>query len=289
MQKNKRTPVLLLLLVLLLLVIYAGWRILPYHPLFPRRITLHSAMYLRSPYAYPHSLVDDDPPQSLPAPEWVRLSIERENNLAIFESSTGEKVRTALGKPYWVKGCEDHFRIEAFSLPDGLSLGSITFHQPVLIAVCKGWSADQKIRPISVVIKEGPITEKDPFYMGVQCNPEGESCMVFAEALGELVGTVVDAETGEPLPMASIILSSGMGVQEFTGAFRLPVYEGFGVAYQISMPGYEQRVGEIKQYYGNKLDIMYFTNADHSRGRGGDVDLPGFGQQVDYTFELTRK
>jgi hypothetical protein len=104
----------IVLLVLLLLVVYAAWRILPYLPLFPHSVTLPSALYLRSPHVYTQSPVGYDPAQAPLAPEWVQLSIERENKQAFFESSTGRKVRVALGKPYWVMGCENQYQMEAF-------------------------------------------------------------------------------------------------------------------------------------------------------------------------------
>lgn len=278
----------IILLIVLGIVAYAVWRILPYFPLFPHRVTLHSAEFLRSPHVYSQSPVGYDPAQPPLVPEWVRLSIERENNQAFFESSTGERVRVALGKPYWVKGCENQYQMEAFPLAEGLSLGSLTFQKPVLIVVCDMWAAGEKLRPARVVIRDGSIPENDPFFLGVQCN-SGMLCLTFAEALGDLVGTVVDAETGEALPTVRIILSSGMGIQEFTGSFRLPVYDSMQTAYQISMPGYVDLVGEIFNFYGNKMDIMYFTNADHTQGSGNMLDVPGYGQDVDYTFELVRK
>jgi len=278
----------IVLLVLLLLVAYVAWRILPYLPLFPHQVTLRSALYLRSPHVYTQTPVGYDPAQAPLAPEWVQLSIERENNQAFFESSTGERVRVVLDKPYWVMGCENQFEMEAFPLADGLSLGPLTFQQPVLIVVCDMWAAGEKIRPARVVLWEGPIAENHPFYLGVQCHPGGVQCLTFAEALGELVATVSDAGTGEALPTAQIVLSSGMGIQEFTGSFRLPVYASMQVAYQIHMPGYVDRIGEIQNVLGNKLFILDSPTANPSQGQGGMFDLPGQGQQVDYTFALSR-
>jgi hypothetical protein len=37
------------------------------------------------------------------------------------------------------------------------------------------------------------------------------------------------------------------------------------------------------------MEIMYFTNPDHSQGRGDIFDLPGFGQEADYSIELSKK
>jgi hypothetical protein len=284
---SKKT-VTIVLLVLLLLVVYAAWRILPYLPLFPKEVRLRSALYLRSPHVYTQSPVGYDPAQPPLAPEWVRLRIEREKSQAFFESSTGETVRVTLGKPRWVSGCENQYAMEAFPLAGELSLGSLTFRQPLLIVVCDMWSVGQKIRPARVVLWEGPIAADNVFYMGVQCHPGGTLCLVFAEALGDLVTTVIDAGTGQPLPAAQIVLSGGMGIQEFTGGFRLPLYTSIQVAFQIHEPGYVDRTGEIQNVLGTKLSILDNPNPNPGQGQGGMFALPGYGQQVDYTFELSR-
>ena len=283
----------ILLLILLLLAAWGFWRVSPYLSFIPKRVRLSSAVYLRWPYSGLQDTPSVAPAQPLLAPEWTRLTIDREKSLAIFETSTGEKVQVALGKPHWVKGCENHFRMQAFPLASGLSLGERTFQQPVLIVACKGYPAGVKFRPAKVILKEGPISEKetgfdDPFYMGVRCEAGEALCLSFSEGLGELVGTVSDAVTGAELPEAQITLSSGTRSQEFRGSFRLPVYVDLQVDYQISLPGYLDRIGKMTQFAGNQLDIMWFTTADRSRGQGDTLILPGYGQQVDYTFELSK-
>ena len=113
--------------------------------------------------------------------------------------------------------------------------------------------------------------------------------MSFAETLNELVGTIIDADSGQALPSAHITISSGMGTQEYTGSFRLPVYVGLQLEYRVTMPGYVEKIGEISNFYGNKMEIMYFTNTDHTHGRGDIFDLPVYGQEVDYSIELSKK
>jgi len=49
------------------------------------------------------------------------------------------------------------------------------------------------------------------------------------------------------------------------------------------------KLGVISNFYGNKVEIMYFTTADHTQGSGDIIDLPAYGQQVDYSIELSKK
>jgi hypothetical protein len=288
-KKTSKYRLVIILLVILLLISWGAWRIILYYPIIPQRVRLKSAVYLRSPHVYRYDTTGYDPERAPLEPEWVRLNIDRENNQALFESSTGERVSATLGKPQRMKGCENQFRVEAFPLSDELSLGSITFRKPMLIVACDMWALGEKVRPVRLVVKEGPIPENDPFYMGMECNPNGEICMSYAEALSDLVGTVIDADTGQALSTAHITISSAMGIQEFSGSFRLPVYTDMQLEYRISMPGYLDKIGEISNFYGNKMEIMYFTNADHTHGMGDIFDLPGYGQEVDYSIELSKK
>lgn len=244
---------------------------------------------MRSPHIYRYDTAGYDPERAPLAPEWIRLKIDREGNQAIFESSTGERVSVTLGEPQWIKACENQFLVESFPLPDGLALGSIEFHKPNLIVVCEMWAAGEKVRPVRLVIKEGSILQNNPFYMGMECNPKQETCMSFAEILSELVGTIIDADTRQALPTAHITISSGMGIQEFSGSFQLPVYTAMQLEYHISMPGYVDKIGEISNFYGNKVEIMYFDNADRTHGMGDIFDLPGNGQELDYNIELSKK
>jgi hypothetical protein len=287
-KKERGWGCVIAMLAVFLAVAWAAWRILPYMPFYPQRIILKSAEFLRSPHVYTRSDIEFNPAQPPLEPEWNRLSVDRENALAVFESTGGESIRATLGKSYWVSGCENQFQIEVFPLTRKISLGLLTLQQPVLVVVCDMWGASDKLRPERVVLMERPIPGSNPFFLGVQCN-SGAPCLAFAESLGELVVTVFDSETGEPLPDARITLSNGMGIQEFDGGFRLPVYVSLQTAYQILLPGYEDRVGEIFNYFGNKMDIMYFTNAEHTRGSGDTLELPGNGQQVEYVIKLVKK
>jgi len=288
-RKKGKYRLLFILLAVLLLISWGAWRIIPYHTIIPQSVRLKSAVYLRSPHVYRHDTSGYDPEQAPLEPEWVRLNLDRENNQAFFESSTGERVQVTLGEPQWIKGCENQFRVEAFRLADELALGSIAFHEPVLIVACDMWALGEKVRPVRLVLKEGPISEIDPFYMGMECNPNREICMSFAEALIELVVTVVEADSRQALPYAHVTISSGMGIQEFTGGLRLPVYTAMQLEYHISMPGYMDKDGEISNFYGNKMEIMYFTNADRNHGMGDIFDLPVNFQEVDYSIELSKE
>lgn len=270
--------------------------LIPYGGLIHKKVTLHTGIYLRSPRTYPSSEIVYDPGKPVPAPEWVKLFIQREDSQAFFESSSGEKVRVDLGDSYWEEGCESQYNMEAFPLSGPLTLGSLTFQQPVLVVVCDMWPAGQKLRPGRVTIfegstsaKEGSLSGQSPFFLGLICNPGDMNCMTFAEELGEMVATVVDSVTGEPLPEAKILISSGLGEQEFMGGFRLPVYANMEVAYRVSLPGYEDKVGVIRNFYGDKLDIMYYTNPEHSQGTGETFNLAGDGQQVTCTIPLSKK
>jgi hypothetical protein len=205
----------IILLVILVIIGWGAWRILPYIPFIPQYIRLKSAVYQRSPHIYRYDTAAYDSERAPLAPEWIRLNIDRENNQAVFESSTGERVNVTLGEPHWVNACENQFEVEFYPLPDGLTLGSIEFQNPILIVACEMWAAGEKIRPVRVVIKEGPIPENHPFYMGMECNPQQETCMSFAETLGELVVTIIDAETGQALPTARITISSGWASKSF--------------------------------------------------------------------------
>lgn len=113
--------------------------------------------------------------------------------------------------------------------------------------------------------------------------------MSFAEQLGELVGTIIDADTGQVLPTALIAISSGMGIQEYTGSFRIPVYVGMQAEYRITLPGYLDKTGEISNFYGNKVEIMYFTNSDHTQGSGENLDMSEYDREVEYNIELSKK
>ena len=288
-KKTSQYQRMIILLVILLLIGWGAWRILPYLPFIPHYVRLKSTLYLRSPHVYRYDTAGYDPERAPLAPEWIRLNIDRENKQAYFESSTGERLSVTLGEPQWVKGCENQFRVESFPLSDGLALGLIEFQKPILIVACDMWAVGEKIRPVRLVIKEGPIPENQPFYFGMECNPKQEICMSFAETLNELVGTIIDADSGQALPTAHITISSGLGTQEYTGSFRVPVYVGLQLEYRVSMPGYIEKIGEISNFYGYKMEIMYFTNTDHSQGRGDIFDLPGFGQEVDYSIELSKK
>jgi len=280
------------ILFLLVILLFIGWgvsKILPYIPFIPQSVRLKSAVYLRSPHVYRYDAAGYDPEQAPLAPEWIRLNIDRENDQAIFESSTGERVSVALGKLQWLQACENQYHVESFLLPDGFTLGSISFHKPILIVACDMWAAGEKVRPARLLIKERPNTENPTFFMGMECNPKQEICMSFAEALSDLVVTIIDAETGQALPNAHITISSGLGIQDYTGSFRLPVYVAMQMEYKVTLPGYEDKIGEISNFYGNKIEIMHFTNADHTRGSGDTFDLPGYGQKLDYSIELSKK
>jgi hypothetical protein len=37
------------------------------------------------------------------------------------------------------------------------------------------------------------------------------------------------------------------------------------------------------------MEIMYFTTSDHTQGRGDIFDLTGYGQEVNYSIELSKK
>jgi hypothetical protein len=125
--------------------------------------------------------------------------------------------------------------------------------------------------------------------MGMECNPKQELCMSFAERLGELVGTIIDADTGQALPAAHVTISSGLGIEEYTGSFRLPIYTAMQLEYRATLSGYEDKIGEISNFYGNKMEIMHFTSSDRAQGRGDIFDLSVYGQEVDYDIELTKK
>jgi hypothetical protein len=289
-----RTTIIAVIILVVVGLLCRG--LIPYLGLINKKVTLHTAVYLRSPHSYSSSEMSYDPTKPLPAPEWVKLFIQREDSQAFFESSSGEKVRVELGKPYWVGGCENQYDMEAFPLSEPLTLGSLTFQQPVLVVVCDLWAAGEKIRPGRVVIYEGPtsamqgpLSGQSPFFMGVQCNPGQADCLAFSEGVGDLGARVVDSVTGEALPDAKILISSGLGNQEFTGGFLLQVYNAMGVAYQVSLAGYEDKVGEIKNFYGNKLEVMYYTTPDHSQGMGDTLELTGYGQQVNYAITLSKK
>lgn len=279
----------IILLVLLLIIGWGAWRILPYIPFIPQKVRLKSVAYLRSAHVYRYDTVGYNLDQAILAPEWIYLDIDLQNNLALFKSSTGERVSVTLGEPQWEKGCENQFRVETYPLPDGLALGSVKFQKPILIVACDMWAAGEKVRPTRLVIKEGPILEKDAFYMGMKCNPKHEVCMSFAEKLGELAGTIIDAETGEALPEAHITLTSGLGIKEYAGTFSIPIYAAMQLEYQVTLPGYVDKTGEISNFYGNKMEVMYYTNADRTRGRGDIFDLLEDGKEVDYSIELSRK
>jgi hypothetical protein len=288
-KKTSKYQIIIILLVIFGLLGWGAWRILPYIPFIPHDVRLKSAVYQRSAHVYRYDTAEYDPERAPLAPEWIRLNIDRENNRATFESSAGERVNVKLGKPQWVNACENQFRVESFPLPDRLVLGSIEFQTPILIVACEMWAVGEKVRPVRLVITEGPIPENNPFYMGMECNPKQEKCMSFAESLGELVVTIIDADIGQALPTAHITISSGMGIQEFIGSFRLPVYTAMQMEYQVSMPGYEDKIGEISNFYGNKMEIMYFTNADSKQGVGDIFDLLGNSQEVDYNIQLFKK
>jgi len=244
---------------------------------------------MRSPHVYSYDNAGYDPEWAPLAPEWTQLNIDRENNQAFFESSSGARLKVTLGEPYWVKGCENQFLVEVFPLPEGLTFGTLKFNKPILIVACEMWAAGEKVRPVRLVIKEGPIPENQPFYMGMECKPKQEICMSFAEMLNELVGTIVDADTGQSLPTTHITISNGLGIQEYTGSFHLPVYVGMQLEYHVTMPGYADKIGEISNFYGSKLEVMYFTNTDHTQGRGDIFDLPGPGQVVNTSIELSKE
>jgi hypothetical protein len=255
----------------------------------PQKAKRTSKYQLRSPHVYRYDTAGYDPERAPLEPQWIRLDIDRENHQAVFESSSGERVSKTLGEPQWVQACENQFRVESFPFPDGLVLGTIEFQKPILVVACEMWAAGEKVRPVRFVIKEGPIPADHPFYMGMECNPMQEICMSFAEPLGDLVGTIIDADTGQTLPTAHVTISSGMGINEYTGSFRLPIYTAMQLEYRVTLAGYEDKIGEISNFYGNKMEIMNFTNADHTQGSGEIFDLSEYGQEVDYSIELSRK
>ena len=278
-----------ILLAVVLLIGWGMWRILPYIPGIPQDVRLKSAEYIRSPHVYRYDTAAYNPDQAPLSPEWVKLIIDKKNNQANFESSTGEQVSVSLGESEWIEACENQFRVEALPLPDGLTLGSTTFQNPMLIMVCDMWAVGEKIRPARIVLMERSILENNPFYMGMECKPKQGLCMSFAEVLIELAVRVVDVDTKQVLPTAQITISSGMGLQEFTGSFRIPVYTAMQVEYQISMPGYAEKIGEISNFYGNKMEIMYFDSSDRTHGMSDSFDLEEYDKEVEYNIELSKE
>jgi hypothetical protein len=217
------------------------------------------------------------------------MIIDRGNNQVILKSSSGEQIQVGLEEPAWIQACENQFLVEYFTLSDPLDLGSITFQKPVLIVACEMWAVGEKTRPARLLIKEGSIAADDRFYFGMECYPGQEVCVSFAEALNELSVTVIDGATKLPLPDAAITISSGLGIQEYKGSFRMPIYAAMQLEYRISLAGYVGKNGTISNFYGNKLEIMYWTNENHTQGEGYTIDLPGNGQVVKHSIELDKE
>lgn len=258
-------------------------------PIFPQSVRLKSAIYLRTPHTYTMDSAGYDPSQLPLEPSWFHMDIDRENNRVSFRSTSGEEVTALLGKPTWVSGCESQYRVEAFPFQSRFSLGSVTFKQPFLVMVCDMWSRSEKFRPGRIIITEGPIAEDHPFMFGVRCEPGSTNCISFAEKIGELVLDVKDEQTGIILSDANIQLSSGMGIEDYTGEARIPLYAGIQMEFKISQPGYLEKVGKIDIISGNKLGIDVFSNPEKTTGEGAIVDLPPSGQPVGYSFLLTKE
>jgi len=245
------------ILVILSIVVWIGWRISTFYPIFPHKVSLPAGIYLRSPYAYSTSDLSYDPAKPPLAPEVIRMSLDRKNGQAVFYLLEGEEITVPLGAAGWVKGCENHYRMESIQLATGLQLGSVVFQNPVLMVVCGMWSRSEGTPPAKVILREGPLPTGDAFYLGPACRPEEPKCLYFAMGFGTLKGEIVDAQSGEPLPGAHIILTNAMGIQEYAGSFSLPLYAGFQMDYRIFAPGYPDQVGNILHSNGTKLDIMH--------------------------------
>jgi hypothetical protein len=288
-KKSGRYGLAIILVLILTLIGWAAWKIFPYIPGIPRYVKLESATYQRSAHVYRYENAGYDPNQAPLAPEWTSLVIDTKNHLATLETSTGKEIRINLGEPQLVNACENQFLVETYRLSIDLDLGNTTIQNPVLIVACEMWAVSEKVRPTRLVIKEGPIPEGNIFFTGMECHPQQEKCMSYAEALGDLSVTVIDAETKQALPDAHVVISSGLGIQEFNGSFKLPIYTAMQLEYQVSLSGYLTKTGQISNFYGTKLEIMYQGVVDPARGNGYIFDLPGNGQTVEYQIELAKE
>lgn len=287
-SKPTRYGRLIVVLIILGLIGWGAWKILPYIPGIPQYVRLKSATYLRSAHVYRYDTAVYNPDQAPLAPEWTSLVIDTGTHQATFQSSAGGQISVSMGESQYVNACENQFLVETFPLPEHLTLGSTTFQKPVLIVACEMWAVGEKVRPARLVVKEGPLSPGNAFFSGMECHPQQERCMSFAEFLNNLSLTVIDADTKQALPEAQITLSSGLGIQEYSGSFRLPIYAAMQVEYKVSLAGYADKSGQISNFYANKLEIMYWTDPEHSRGSGNTLDLPVDGQEVNFSMELTK-
>lgn len=258
-------------------------------PIFPQNVRLKSAIYLRTPHVYTMDNAGYDSSQPPLEPAWFQMNVDRENSQVIFQSTSGEVVRVNLGNPTWFSGCESQYRVEAFPFQSGFTLGSVTFKQPYLVLACDMWSRSEKYRPGRMIITEGPIAADHPFMFGVRCESNSTNCISFAEKIGELVLDVKDEQTGEILSAATIQISSGMGIKDYIGEARFPLYAGIQMEFKINQPGYLEKEGKIDIIYGKKLSIDVFSNPEKTTGEGAILDLPPSGQPVGYSFLLTKE
>jgi hypothetical protein len=154
------------------------------------------------------------------------------------------------------------------------------------MVVCNLWGRSEKIRPAKLILREGPLPEGNPFFMGANCGGMDNDCLYFGQAFGVLKVGFVDVQTGEPVPDAHIVTENETGINEFDGGFDLQLYAGVQVQYHITAPGYPDITGMISNSNDGKLFIDMFYGANKTSGFSDVFDMPEFGKNVDYSFRL---
>ena len=286
-KKGTNRIVLVILFLVAVLILWGCWRVMVLFAIIPIEVDLPSGIFVPAPAWHTSGRVEYDPSNPPPAPEVIKIVVDRSNKQAVFYTSSGETIPVSLGRADRVLGCEKQFSMKYYPLEvEELRLGALTFHQPSLVSVCEMWSRNRTITPDTINLMEGPLQTSDTFPFLVESSLPGSTLLTFGKAYGTLHADIVDGVTGQPLPDAHILLISQAGIQEATGSFTLPLYAKVHVEYRISAPGYPERQGQINNIYENMLSIEDFPAETGQATTGYFMDLPAYGQDMNYSFQM---
>lgn len=277
----------IIILAVISLILYGLYRLILFLPIFPQKVPLPDGSYLPAASVYMYDTVRYDPLQPPLDSQIARLNVDRSAGEVVIQFLDGQELAVPLGKVAQVIGCEHQFSMEYLPLSiQELRLGSVHMQDPILMVSCEMWARSEKLRPAKLILREGPLQQGDPFVFGTLCQQPEEICLYFGQEYGTLVANVIDAQSGQPLPGAQITLENGMGIQKYTGEFKLPLYAGVQVKFTVSAPGYPDLNGQIANRYADQLMISFVSPIGQAGGFSQLLDMPSEDLELPFSFRM---
>lgn len=215
----------------------------------------------------------------------VALRIDRDTGRVIFDLADGSQVTTSLAMdvpPEWGNGCLTNLgatRMEILRFAeDTLTLDSATFSHPLLVANCP-------VPPTVIVLREAAGGLQDPLDAAACDWWAGARCIYFGQAYVTLHGQIVDADTGEPIPNASVVFATPAGSQVLSGTFQIVLPGGGQVEFAANAPGYTSSGGMLK-VFGDRV-VISRPAAPAAEGEIVEMlEVVDVGQPLEFRYRL---